>query len=324
MTKAYTVLAGATLTADAWVNTEEHFDFAFVEQSTNGGATWTPVMTNLSSPASEDQSGFNASGTGIDGVSGGWSSPHGEPAWLRRLPDSLPLQDGSGRHRQGLRGRQHRDHGQPTRRCGGRCRRLDVRRLQADDGHRDQLPPERVRPGEPAVRRVRPVAPHRVQLRLPEHEAGLGGALSVPGRPADQLLGRDVHGQQRGRPPRRRSDPAGRRPPVPCWTPGRQGDAAAHPVPRLDLRARADRPDHAAPEQRADDHQVEARRSAVRRHSVLVERRRRPYGRVARPLQPGWTGVNVPQSGTKIKVLAESAGGRVLHVAVNPRSGHGH
>ena len=40
--------------------------------------------------------------------------------------------------------------------------------------------------------------------------------------------------------------------------------------------------------------------------------------------QPGWTGVNVPQSGTRIRVLAESAGGRVLHVAVNPRSGHGH
>jgi immune inhibitor A len=72
MTKAYTVPAGATLTADAWVNTEEHFDFAFVEQSTNGGATWTPVMTNLSSPASEDESGFNTSGTGIDGVSNGW------------------------------------------------------------------------------------------------------------------------------------------------------------------------------------------------------------------------------------------------------------
>ena len=74
MTKAYTVPAGATLTADAWLNTEEHFDFAFVEQSTNGGATWTPVLTNLSQPASEDQSGFNASGTGMDGVSAGWVS----------------------------------------------------------------------------------------------------------------------------------------------------------------------------------------------------------------------------------------------------------
>ena len=72
MSKAYTVPAGATLTADVWYDIEEHFDFAFLEQSTNGGTTWTPVLTNLSSPASEDQSGFNSSGTGIDGVSGGY------------------------------------------------------------------------------------------------------------------------------------------------------------------------------------------------------------------------------------------------------------
>jgi immune inhibitor A len=72
MSKAYTVPAGATLTADVWFDIEEHFDFAFLEQSTDGGATWMPVLTNQSSPASEDQSGFNGSGTGIDGVSGGY------------------------------------------------------------------------------------------------------------------------------------------------------------------------------------------------------------------------------------------------------------
>ena len=71
MTKPYTIPAGATLTADAWFDIEEHFDYAFLEVSSNGGSTWTPVLTNLSSPASEDQSGFNSSGTGIDGTSGG-------------------------------------------------------------------------------------------------------------------------------------------------------------------------------------------------------------------------------------------------------------
>jgi immune inhibitor A len=71
MTKAYTVPAGATLAADVWYDIEEHFDYAFVEQSTDGGATWTPVLTNLSDPAANDQSGFNASGTGITGSSGG-------------------------------------------------------------------------------------------------------------------------------------------------------------------------------------------------------------------------------------------------------------
>ena len=71
MTKAYTVPAGATLTANVRYNIEEHFDYAFVEQSTNNGTTWTPVPTNLSDPAANDQSGFNASGTGITGSSGG-------------------------------------------------------------------------------------------------------------------------------------------------------------------------------------------------------------------------------------------------------------
>jgi immune inhibitor A len=72
MTKAYTVPAGATtLTADVLYDIEEHFDYAFVEQSTNGGTTWLPVPTNLSDPAANDQSGFNASGTGITGSSAG-------------------------------------------------------------------------------------------------------------------------------------------------------------------------------------------------------------------------------------------------------------
>jgi immune inhibitor A len=71
MTKTYTVPAGATLTADVLYDIEEHFDYAFVEQSTNGGTTWQPVMTNLSDPAANDQSGFNASGTGITGSSAG-------------------------------------------------------------------------------------------------------------------------------------------------------------------------------------------------------------------------------------------------------------
>ena len=71
MTKTYTVPAGATLTADVLYDIEEHFDYAFVEQSTNGGTTWTPVPTNLSDPATNDQSGFNGSGTGITGSSAG-------------------------------------------------------------------------------------------------------------------------------------------------------------------------------------------------------------------------------------------------------------
>ena len=273
MTKAYTVPAGATLTADVWFDIEEHFDFAFLEQSTNGGTTWTPVLTNLSSPASEDQSGFNSSGTGIDGVSGGLPAADGESARLGCLADPVPVPDRPGSHRHGLRDRQHRGHRQPARRCRGCSLRLDVQRLQADDRHGDQLPPERVRDGEPAVRRVRPVAPDRVQLRVPDHgPARLGRALPVPGRPADQLLGRDVHRQQRRRSSRRRSDPAGGRASDAGALVERPAHASAHPVVRLDLRAREDGSDHPEPERRADDDQVEARRAGVQRPAVVLDR----------------------------------------------------
>jgi immune inhibitor A len=71
MTKAVTLPAGASLTADVWYDTEEGYDFAFLEVSSDNGATWTPVVTNLSSPAADDQSGFNSSGAGITGSTNG-------------------------------------------------------------------------------------------------------------------------------------------------------------------------------------------------------------------------------------------------------------
>jgi immune inhibitor A len=71
MTKSYTLPAGASLSADVWYDIEENFDFAFLEVSSNAGATWTPVVTNLSSPADADQSGFNSSGAGITGTTEG-------------------------------------------------------------------------------------------------------------------------------------------------------------------------------------------------------------------------------------------------------------
>jgi immune inhibitor A len=68
MSKA--VAGGGPLTAQVNYEIEAHFDYAFVEASSNG-TTWTPLATNLSSLASADQSGINASGTGIDGSSNG-------------------------------------------------------------------------------------------------------------------------------------------------------------------------------------------------------------------------------------------------------------
>ncbi|MCE5253755.1 MAG: immune inhibitor A [Actinomycetia bacterium] len=64
MVKAFTVGAGATLTAKVNYGIEEGYDYASVIASTDGGATWQTVPTNLSNSTVEANS--------IDGFSGGW------------------------------------------------------------------------------------------------------------------------------------------------------------------------------------------------------------------------------------------------------------
>jgi len=70
MTKA--VAAGGALTAKVRYDIEEGWDYAFLEASSDGGATWTEVPTSLSY-SGEDSSGFNDSGAGITGsTDGAW------------------------------------------------------------------------------------------------------------------------------------------------------------------------------------------------------------------------------------------------------------
>jgi len=64
MTKAFTLGAGATLAAKVNYGIEEGYDFANVIVSTDGGATWQTVPTNLSNSTVE--------ANGIEGFSGGW------------------------------------------------------------------------------------------------------------------------------------------------------------------------------------------------------------------------------------------------------------
>ncbi len=70
MTKTGTT--GTNLTASVNYDIEEDWDYAFLEASTDGGTTWTPVTTNLSD-TSGDQSGFNTSKTGITGTNATWT-----------------------------------------------------------------------------------------------------------------------------------------------------------------------------------------------------------------------------------------------------------
>ena len=68
MYKAVTLPAGASLSAKALYDIEQDWDYAYVVVSTDGGATWTRVATNLST--SDDPNGQNF-GNGITGSSGG-------------------------------------------------------------------------------------------------------------------------------------------------------------------------------------------------------------------------------------------------------------
>ncbi len=64
MTKAFTLGAGATLAAKVNYGIEEGYDFANVIVSTDNGATWQTVPTNLSNSSVE--------ANGIEGFSSGW------------------------------------------------------------------------------------------------------------------------------------------------------------------------------------------------------------------------------------------------------------
>ena len=69
MTRAVT--SGGALTAQVRYEIEFDWDYAFLEASTNGGTSWTPIVTNRSQTDSDGQSTFNTSRTGITGDSGG-------------------------------------------------------------------------------------------------------------------------------------------------------------------------------------------------------------------------------------------------------------
>jgi hypothetical protein len=58
--------AGATLTAKVEYDIEEHWDYAFIEVSSDNGQTWTALeVPGHSDDPANDQSGFNQQDGGI-------------------------------------------------------------------------------------------------------------------------------------------------------------------------------------------------------------------------------------------------------------------
>jgi len=74
-------VSGGALTAKVRYETEPFWDYVFLEVSSDGGTNWAPVVTNLSDTATDGLSGFNTSRTGITGGDGS--------AWLD-LTATLP------------------------------------------------------------------------------------------------------------------------------------------------------------------------------------------------------------------------------------------
>ena len=73
MTRA--VASGGALTAQVRYDIEFDWDYAFLEASTDGGGTWQSVVTNRSQTDSDGQSGFNVSRTGLTGdTAGAWAA----------------------------------------------------------------------------------------------------------------------------------------------------------------------------------------------------------------------------------------------------------
>lgn len=69
MYRAFDLAAGATMTAKANYQIEADWDYAYAVASTDGGTTWNPVPTNLSTGTNPNGQNF---GNGITGASDGW------------------------------------------------------------------------------------------------------------------------------------------------------------------------------------------------------------------------------------------------------------
>ena len=188
-------VSGTSLTAQVIYEIEEDWDYAFLEASTNGGTTWLPVATNLFGHLRRPER-VQYQRHRPDGVSGGYTGVDRDAAGRHQL-DPVPLPDRSRRGRKRLRRRRHRDQrgpvGSPRKRTkagpstASSARRASKRRTTSTPTW----------PRSAAVRRLRHVTAHGLQLRLPRLEARLGRALPVPGWLAGQLLGYVVRRQQR-------------------------------------------------------------------------------------------------------------------------------
>ncbi|MGH3080684.1 MAG: immune inhibitor A domain-containing protein [Gaiellaceae bacterium] len=322
MSKTTGISAGS-LTADVNYETEQHFDYAFIEASTDGGATYTPVVTNRSTPASDDESGINTSGAGIDGSTGG--------AWVP-LTATLPAGTNA------LRVRYTTD--PAVTELGFKIDNIAINgtavgTAEADEdwtfnGFKRTTGTEISFHLNAYVMENRQYDGYDRSLRTAynfgflntkpdwvEHYPYQDGLLisywdetfndnSVGDHPGGGLL-----------------LPVDAHPSHEHWA---NGQYMRQRIQSYDSTFGLERTDRITLHLNSEPTTIRSK-PAVRLFDDMQSWWSADDGHTAAShgrFQPGWTGVNVPQSGTRIKVLAESHHGSVMHVAVNQRGGHGH
>ena len=320
---------GGPLTAVVNYEIEQDWDYAFLESSSDDGETWDKLETNLSDkvsdhedPADHDASGFNGSDTGMTGTTDGWID------LTATVPDDAThirfryMTDGAAVE-SGLPGRQHR-HRRHRRSAPPRPNEgwvFDGFRTTTGSDVSEHTNAYFV-DNRQYVGGDKTLEPP-LQLRGLREAAELGRLLQVLAGCADHLLGQLVLRQQRRRPPRSRRAAAGRRhtrssttrPTVRCsgrgsprttrrsGSPGPSGSTLHHGGERYTLRRHAGQP--------LFDDTMDWWFDSDE-HASSTEAHPGHY-------QPGWYSVDVPKTGTTIKVVKVNKAG-VMTVRVGSSS----
>ena len=308
MYKSFELPAGATLAAKVKYNIELDWDYAYVVVSTDNGATWTPVTTNLSTATNPNGQNF---GNGITGASAGWvdltaNLPAGNVlVGFRYWTDSNT--GGFGFMVDDINITGYPTDGAETD-CG-----LDVHacvRLPRDERHRvGPLQPLLRRGVSPVLRLRQDAADRPVLLRLHEQPTAreLGRPLPLSRRPADQLLGHVAAQQPDPAASRQGPPPADRRSSLGALPRRRRAVAKPHPELRLDLLLRQDGCAQASTSTAC------SRRSQVFRASPSSMTGSSYYD----PANPQGSVMN-PNTGTQLRIQSISARDGFMQVQVAP------
>ena len=209
MSRPFTLGAGSALTAQVNYSIETDWDYAYVVASTDGGVNWTNVATSLSTNTNPNGQNF---GNGITGSSGGnWVTLTADlSAYTGNVLLGFRYWTDGAVVRPGFQVDEITVTGHPTDGAESTAGWTFVPPLGGFRVTTGVETPEYFNAYVAEFRQypdLRHLAPDGVQLRLPQHTAGLGGTLSVSGRPAHQLLGRVADRQQHQRAPWRRLAP---------------------------------------------------------------------------------------------------------------------